>query len=346
MAKREKNIEFIRVFAIFMTVMIHVSNFYINSFSKISASYFNTAVVYNSLSRICVPLFFMVSGIFLIKQEFNFKNYYQRVLKYALILVTWSIIYFLFNNEWQLKGLKKAVANSFLNANETSRHLWFMYAILGIYIALPFIQNMCKNMSTQIENLFLGLWIGFSGLGVIYVPLIRIVTNTNVDITYPIPIINATYYLGYFIAGHILYERFKDKTANLKKNLLCIGVFLGSSLVTIVATCIMSAVMNKAYTPLFWYKSIFIVLSAFAVFILVIINKDKFKSEAILTFSKQSFGIYLIHMIFFNQLTNNVNILQYNPIITVPLVTLGVYVVSFISSYILSKIPILKRLVV
>lgn len=345
MVKREKNIEFIRVFAIFMTVMIHVSNFYINSFSKISASYFNIAVVYNSLSRICVPLFFMVSGIFLIKQVFNFKSYYQRVLKYTLILAVWSIIYFLFNNEWKIKGLKKAIANSFLNANETSRHLWFMYAILGIYIALPFIQNMCKNMTVQTENLFLGSWLVFSGLGSIYVPLIRIITGTNVDITYPIPIINATYYLGYFIAGHILYERFKDKTANLKKNLLCIAVFLASSLVTIVATCVLSAKMNEPYTPLFWYKSIFIVISAFAVFILFIINKEKFKSEAILTFSKQSFGIYLIHMIFFNQLTKSVNITEYNPLITVPLVTLGVYIVSFISSYILSKISLLKRLV-
>ena len=78
--------------------------------------------------------------------------------------------------------------------------------------------------------------------------------------------------MGYFIAGHILYERFKDKTANLKKKLLCIAVFFASSLVTIVATCVLSATMNEPYTPLFWYKSIFIVISAFAVFILFIIT--------------------------------------------------------------------------
>lgn len=33
MVKREKNIEFIRVFAIFMTVMIHVSNFYMKIYT-------------------------------------------------------------------------------------------------------------------------------------------------------------------------------------------------------------------------------------------------------------------------------------------------------------------------
>ncbi len=345
MEKREINIEFIRVFAIFMTVMIHVSNFYINSFSKISAAYFNTTVVYNSLSRICVPLFFMVSGIFLIKQEFNLKSYFNRILKFALILVAWSIIYFLFNNEWKISGLKEAVANSFLNANETSRHLWFMYAIIGIYIALPFIQNMCKNMNRVLENLFLGLWLGFSGLGVIYVPLIRIITNTNVDISYPIPIINATYYLGYFIAGHILYERFKNVGSNLKKNLFCIAAYIISAFVTIIGTCVASAKMNQAYTPLFWYKSFFIAIATFAIFILVVINKDKFKSEVVLSLSKQSFGIYLIHMIFFNHLTLNVEIIDFNPLIAIPVITLIVYIASLVSSYIISKIPLLNKLV-
>ena len=238
------------------------------------------------------------------------------------------------------------MANSFLNANETSRHLWFMYAIIGIYIALPFIQNMCKNMSCLQENLFLGLWLGFSGLGSIYVPLIRIITDTNVDISYPIPIINATYYLGYFIAGHILYERLKDTGSSLKKNLLCMGVYIISTLVTIIGTCVLSAKMNEEYTPLFWYKSIFIAVSAFAIFILVVINKDSFKNQVILTFSKQSFGIYLIHMIFFNQLTLNVQIIDFNPLIAIPVITLAIYTVSFISSYILSKIPIINRLVV
>lgn len=345
MEKREINIEFIRVFAIFMTVMIHISNLYMNSFSKISAFYFNTAVVYNSLSRVCVPLFFMVSGIFLIKREFEIKSYLKRILKFTLILAVWSIFYFFFNNNWKISGFKEALANSFLNANQTSRHLWFMYAIIGIYIALPFIQNMCKNMSQQMENLFLILWLGFSGLGSIYVPLIRIITNTDVDITYPIPIINATYYLGYFIAGHILYERFKDVNGDLKKNLLCIGGYIISSLVTITATCILSARINLVYDSFLWYKSIFIVIATCALFILIIINKDKFKGEAILTISKQSFGIYLIHMIFVNRLASNIEIIDLNPIIAIPVITIIIYIVSFAVTYIILEIPFLNKLV-
>ena len=43
----------------------------------------------------------------------------------------------------------------------TKRHLWFMYAIIGIYIVLPFVQKMCKNLSKVEENLFMVLWAFF-----------------------------------------------------------------------------------------------------------------------------------------------------------------------------------------
>jgi len=345
MKKRELNIEFIRVFAIFMVVMIHVSNIYINSFSKISALHFNTAVVFNSISRICVPLFFMVSGIFLINKEFDLKSYYKRILKFVFLLTFWSVIYFLRNNNFKLNNFGKALANSFFNADKTSRHLWFMYAIIGIYIALPFIQNMCKNMSRELENLFLILWFSFSGLIVIFVPLIRYITKTDIDITYPIPIINSAYYLGYFIIGHILYERFKFISPTAKKNLLCVGTYLISVFISIIVTCFFTAKTNEIYEPMTWYRGIFIALAACAVFILIVINKDKFKSNAILTFSHRSFGIYLLHMLFLNHITENINVLEFNPLISIPLLTLVVYALSFIASFILSKIPIIKNLV-
>ena len=345
MKKREIGVEFIRVFAIFMVVAIHISNIYINNFPNISGAYFNTAVVYNSLSRICVPLFFMVSGIFLIKQEFSFKSYYSRVLKFSLILLFWSAVYFLHNNDFRLNNIGEAFANSFLNANDTSKHLWFMYAIIGIYIALPFIQNMCKNMSRELENIFLFLWFTFSGLIVISVPLIRYITKSDIDVTYPIPIINSAYYLGYFIIGHIIYERFKDANATLKKNLLCIGVYFASTFVSIFVTCFMSAKTGAAFEPMTWYRSIFIALAASAAFILIIINKNKFKAEIILTFSARSFGIYLIHILFLNHITDSINILKLDPIFAIPLLTIIVYALSFIASFALSKIPLIKNIV-
>jgi len=345
MKKRLINIEFIRIIAIIMVIVIHVSNIYFYSFDKISNTEFLISVIYNSFSRVCVPLFFMISGIFLINSEYDFKKYFKRILKYILLLIIWSFIYYLINNNFHFNNFGVVLINSLFNADMTSRHLWFLYVIIGIYISLPFIQNMCKNLSREHENLFLILWITFSGLIVVIVPISRFITNSNIDISYPIPIINATYYLGYFISGHILYKRFNDIKPTRKNNLVLIMTFLISSLVTIFTTYYTSVVSNIIFDSMTWYRSIFVIMASFAVFGIVIINKDKIKSECILKLSKYSFGIYLIHMIFLNILKDKYNLLQFNSFFAIFSMTFIIYILSLVSCIIIEKIPVLKRII-
>ena len=346
MNKKVISIEFIRVFAIILTIMIHVSNVYIYSFGKITDLDFFVSILYNSFSRICVPLFFMVSGIFLIREEFDKKKYIGRVKKFILLLIVWSIIYYLLYNYANIGDtLLSSIVNSLFNANMTSRHLWFMYAIIGIYLVLPFIQNMCKNMSKQLENLFLILWISFSGLVVVFVPLARFLTNSDIDISYPIPIINAAYYLGYFISGYILYNRFKNIKADKRKNIICIAIYIMSTICTAFLTYFISKINNSVYDSFMWYRSIFIILSSFSMFVLVIINSNRIKNENILKLSKYSFGVYLIHVIFLYIIKSNITIINYSPIIFIPIISIVIYVGSLFSCFMLKKIPILKNLI-
>ena len=345
MKERKINIEFIRVFAIMMTIMIHISNIYVYSFNKISSFEYLVAVTYNAISRICVPLFFMVSGIFLIKEEYDKKKYINRVVKFLIILIIWSIIYYLINNNFSFNNFGVAFFNSLFNANETSRHLWFMYAIIGIYIALPFIQNMCKNLTKEQENLFLILWMTLSGLIVIIVPLARFITKSQIDIEYPIPIINAAYYLGYFISGHILYERFKNVKKSNKYNLKCVLIFILSTLITICVTYFYSIKNNSIFDSMLWYRSIFTILSAFSIFILVVINENKIKSKFILSLSKLSFGIYLVHYIFIIYIKRHYNILDFNDLLFIPIITIIIYLLSLGTTYVLKKIPYVNKIV-
>ena len=57
------------------------------------------AVIFNSLSRICVPLFFMVSGIFLIGEDYDRKKYIKRIVRFILIVINEG----LFKNKFILK---------------------------------------------------------------------------------------------------------------------------------------------------------------------------------------------------------------------------------------------------
>lgn len=345
MTNRKLNIEFIRIFAMVMTICIHVSNNYLRAFDEISQGDFFVSVIFNSLSRVCVPLFFMISGAFAIGKEYNRKTYFEKILKFVLILAVWNLIYFITRNGFNLGKMGKAAAACFFNAEMTSRHLWYMYALIGLYIALPFIQNMCKNMSRELENLFLILWFCLSGLTLIFLPLASFITKTKVAITYPIPLINSAYYLGYFIGGHILYKRFKDIKFDNRKNLICVAAYLGAMLITIIATYFISLKRGYAIEQTGWYRGALIIIASFAIFTLFVTKGDSFKANAISVFSKQTFGIYLIHIIFLDIIKHFFHLPDFNPLIAIPLLTAAIYVCSWGSCFVISKIPILKNLI-
>lgn len=345
MTKRKLNIEFIRIFAVIMTISIHVSNLYLNSFGNIPNSFFGFGAVFNSFARVCVPLFFMISGAFALEKEFDRKKYFERIFKFLIILIAWSAIYYFCKSGFGIKNLGKVITNSFFNANMTSRHLWYMYPLIGIYLALPFIQNMCKNMSRELENLFLILWFCLSGLSVAFLPLAKFITKTDIEISYPVPLLNSAYYLGYFIAGHILYKRFKNIELSKKQNILLIFGYILSSSASAIITYFVSLKINRLCEPTGWYKSALIILATAFIFILFANKEKAFKSPIISLFSSQTFGIYLSHMLFLNIIKKCIVITDINPLISVPVITLIVYLASWIFSLILSKIPLLKKLI-
>lgn len=346
MKEKKLNIEYIRVFAIFLTIMIHVSNIYRREFLEISNFDYFVSLIYNSISRICVPLFFMVSGMLLINAEFNFKKYYKRILKFVLILIFWSLVYYFVNNYMDISGtFSKFVVNSFFNANMSSKHLWFMYAIIALYISLPFIQNMCKNMTYEQENLFIILWGVFSGFSFLYLPFAEEFLGHNVNISYPVPIINGAYYLGYFIMGNILYKRFKNVKLTKKTNIFCILLYCFSVLTIVLITFVCSIIHNMPYDYTLWYRGVFAIIATCAVFVLFIGNEGIFNNKNILKLSKFSFGIYLIHILFLKILNSHLDITIYSPIIFIPLITLGIYIVSLLACFVIKKIPLIKNII-
>lgn len=346
MKEKKLNIEYIRVFAMFLTIVIHVSNIYRREFLEISNFDYLISLLYNSVARICVPLFFMISGMLLINEKFDFKKYYKRIGRYVLILIFWSLIYYFINNYNDISGtFLDFLIGTFFNANMTSKHLWFMYAIIALYIALPFIQNMCKSMTYEQENLFIILWGVFSGFSFLYLPFAENVLWHGVNVSYPVPIINGTYYLGYFVMGYILSRKFKNTKLTKKNNIFCIFLY-GLSIFTIVLiTFVCSLVHNMAYDYTLWYRGVFSIIASCSVFIFFIGNEDKFKNKFVLKLSKYSFGVYLIHILFLKILSNNLDIISYNPIIFIPIFTLLIYIVSLIACFVIKKIPLIKKII-
>ena len=338
--KRDYSLDFLRVIACILVIVIHIANVYCRAYSNITEVNYIGAVIFNTIARISVPIFFMISGALLIKEtSFDMKKYLKRIWRLLFALIVWNLIYFIFNNLYLGETVKfqDAFVNSFFEP--TKRHLWFMYAIIGLYIALPFIQNMCKNLTKTEENLFMGLWTFF--VGILYI----IKLELKLDVDYPIPIVQATYYLGYFVVGHILYKRVNEieKTKKYSKYLLLIPLVCFA--ITIIQTCNLSFKYDKYYNLLLAYRSILYMLSSISIFLLFIMNKENFKANKLVaSISGLSFGIYLMHPIFQNIITENIKIIEQSSYLFIPIYSIIIFILSYISCFIIKKVPLLNRI--
>ena len=73
--KREYAFDLLRVISMFMVIVVHVSNVYSRSYGIISNQNFLYSLIYNTISRISVPIFLMISGALLLDRKFDKKKY-------------------------------------------------------------------------------------------------------------------------------------------------------------------------------------------------------------------------------------------------------------------------------
>ena len=125
MKQKNYNIEIMRVAAFVMVIVIHVSNYFCRAYGTISNGEYIYSLVINSLARVSVPCFFMMSGALLLGRTESMSKNMKRVGRFLMVLVIWSIIYYLFNTYYSHQdtfGL-----SNFLE-KPAEAHLWYLYA--------------------------------------------------------------------------------------------------------------------------------------------------------------------------------------------------------------------------
>ena len=127
--KREYAFDVLRVIAMIMVIIVHVSNLYSRYYGLISNSSYLFSLIFNTISRISVPLFFMISGALLLDRDFNKNKYLKRIFRFLMVIVVWDIIYLL----WEYYFFGTTYNKLYTLALEPFRsHLWFLYMVLFI----------------------------------------------------------------------------------------------------------------------------------------------------------------------------------------------------------------------
>lgn len=344
MKERDYKLDLIRLVSIFLVVVIHYGNYYNRNLTDCSSFQFTIAAVYNGIARVCVPLFFMISGALMLGREITLKKLGKRVVHFVVLLVFWTAVYLCIDIFYY--GINYTVSNyANLIFNCLKGHLWFMYAIIALYLILPFASLLAKNATTTMKKYFFILWLVFCG-GVRILQIAFMLTGLTFTIKYPVPLVQGTYYLGFFLAGYWLREAVKN--GYRISRVLCAIVYLLSTAASITGTCIYSVLQGDYFEEFYNYREIFILIASLAAFLFIIQGKE-ITNERIrkqLAFlAPNLFGVYLIHVIPFEFINYKVHTISYHPVWAIPCFSLLVFIISFVCVWIIRKIPVVGQLV-
>ena len=340
---RNHSFEYMRSIACLAIVLMHMMNvseiLYRSEISK-SSDCFSMMIVY--LMMWAVPLFVMVTGALILdpSKNISLKNLYGKyILRVFGALVLFTIIFrfvdMLMNGESFSAAVIGSAFYKLFTATSWS-HLWYLYLMIGLYVLLPAYRSVTAGLDKKTFLYILAVYAVFLSL----LPLSDIFgVSTGFHLQ------TSAVYVLFFFAGYAV----KSGILNIKKSMALILFLLATAL--IVLFCIMRYELDLAGLDVMLgsYSSPLVVVQSVSLFILMYKNetseKSGFFSKLITVFDRNSFGIYLIHMIFLRLFLRHMQINPYGTLYMFAVVYFATLVISFGIAFLLHLIPGVRRIV-
>lgn len=336
---RRYELDFCRICACLMVVMLHVaaSGWFIDP-ALTEWKFFNFT---DMAMRAGVPLFFMISGaLFLEKEHLDIKKFISRnVSRLIYVYFIWSFLYQLVHQH--VYHTYKNVSDFLVGVIKGPGHLWFLPAMIIVYLFLPVVHNALKGGSLNPKYILM-----------LFVILTLLTTNLQLLPECPAIIkelcgkINLTYisYLGYMALGFILSQA----TYNRKFLVLAPFIYFITTVLSALGNQWLSLRDGKAGVYLYGYFSLPVFIQACCIFIFFqcLKNRNVKYPKALAYLSDCTFGIYLLHfMVLDFWQRRNISVSSFHPLASIPSIYLLVLCESIIIISILKKIPLLQKLV-
>lgn len=157
-------LDYLRVVACFMVILVHACEpYYLGGDGTYIANSYDAfwVTLFDSALRCAVPLFVMTSSYLLFPLQGEVGSFFRRrFVRVVIPFVIWSLLYALVPmcGGGEVNSLQN-LANLTLNFNMHSGHLWFVYMIIGIYIAMPIFSPWVERISKRGEQIFIAAWL-------------------------------------------------------------------------------------------------------------------------------------------------------------------------------------------
>ena len=366
-------VDVIRTVAIVGVILLHAAN----DLTSQQMNWFeivrwNTVTVYQSIGRLGVPLFLLLTGALLLQPSKLTEPigvfFKKRVARIGLPFIFWGAIYF----AWDFLVVNKInnqpiTTNSIIQGVLTGPYyqFWYLYLLLGLYLITPILRVVMAHASRDLIKYILILWF----LGAAIVPTIALVTSLHLDTN----VLTITGYVGYFILGAYLL------TVQISRSKLALYTAVGVTL-TAIGTYVIAATVGGTEMYFFQgYLSPTLIFAAASLFLLLIVvqsppstqtfavpsdTENDFKPKEICAeppceskgrkllrlISVNTLALYLFHVMVLETIQKGylgfaINGNTINSVVGVPLNTVIVLFVSLGIIVGLKKVPGLKKLV-
>ena len=341
--KRERvyYFSYLRAFACIGIIVLHtVFSFY--TVHQAELNHVSTAGVNSVTNNLmwAVPCFVMITGALLLEPSRNVslhKLFYQYIRRILSALLFFCLFYrfvdmFLNQESFSLQIITDGLMK-FLTGTGWS-HLWYLYLLIGLYLILPGMKAVTKICpDTELRYL--------TFIGILFLSIFRLSSFMGISLGFYIHI--ATIYPVYLLMGYCIA---KD----------IIPIKLSTAiLLTIGSTVFLAGMTYLFYTKqianldsLWGYPALPVVLQSaglFALFKHIPIKKNQFHT-LVCKLDDVSFGIYLIHFLFIRIILRywKVNPFIGGNIFLIPIIILGILLVSWLTVWILKKLPFFKTI--
>lgn len=292
MCKQIPYLNLMRLFSIFFVIIIHVVA---PVFSDIRSSFttIQIANAFDSLARVSVPIFVMISGALLLSREITIESILKRIIRVLIPLLFWSFIYSLYLNYWSQSLFDTYQAIRAIFTSPVMYHLWFVYMMIGFYILLPIVQPIAIKLlsNEKLSIYFFIIWFMINSL-TIYFPI---------SVLKYFVINNFMAWNGYFFLGYYLANREIFFALSVRK--LIVIYFL-----TCFCTFCFTWYFNTNFNPLneiaYNYFSPNVLVGSVALFLLFKKIKISFTYNSFLEFaSSLVFSVYFMYLLIIAILT-------------------------------------------
>lgn len=315
-----------------LVVLVHVGS---SHFSRFNDDWW-VSNVYGALGRPGVPLFFMVTGALLIPRMESLRTVLlRRVPRVFWPLLFWSAVY----AAWKVWMLNQSVdLVGALFGRPTMYHLWYLYAVLGLALAMPILSAVWAS-GQRMAIYVVVIW--FLTVGIL-VPVSDAIGQSGTATRYGLQTFVGN--AGYMLLGALIYHHRDLLRERVPAPAIIAAALLGIAL-TAGLTAMASVARGEPTQIYYRYTTGQVILMSAAIFAVIVLGYwriagvDRFLEMA----GRASLGVYGVHLLVVYFLSRVGISASSQPVwFGVPLATVLVLIISWVIASLARRVAPLK----